>query len=155
MFDSKYSAYQQAVDLYNASETDASETLTAATNYTDLHNQQDQIDISVQNKKNGIAMDEARIENIDREITDYKATMQQINADERDAKASVTAVHGTEGGPSSPGSITQADHTIGWRAGGYGPFTGPGPGGRPPGPGPGGRPPGPGPGPGGPGPGTP
>lgn len=63
---------------------------------------------------------EGEIKVLDDEINALNNELAQLNVEERDAKASVQAVHGTEGGPSRPSEIKQATHTVGYRVGGEG-----------------------------------
>lgn len=63
---------------------------------------------------------EGEIKVLDDQIEVLNNEIAQLNVEERDAKASVQAVHGTEGGPSSPSTITPATHTVGFRVGGEG-----------------------------------
>lgn len=78
---------------------------------------------------------EAEIEQIDRNVQSYEVQLEELNAQEKIAKADVEVTHATQGGPARPSSISQATSTVGRRSGG--PGSGMGPMG-PMGPGPGG-----------------
>ena len=92
----------------------------AKTNGDDLHTQLGVSKGTSGDLSRSIAGDEAKIQALDDEIANYSAQIEKLNADERDAKASVQAVHGQEGGPARPGSVTPVKHTVGYRVGGYG-----------------------------------
>lgn len=90
------------------------------TDGAEIHSQYGKSKGEVGSKEKEIYEKQRDIEKCDQELSNYKEIMQQLNAQERDAKASVQAVHGTEGGPSRPGSITSVNHTVGYRSGGVG-----------------------------------
>jgi hypothetical protein len=68
MFDSKRSTYESDVDVYNREETESSQRIKTFDTYADIHAQGDSVEISVQQKRQGIRDDEIEIEKIDREI---------------------------------------------------------------------------------------
>ena len=86
----------------------------------ELHRQFGQSKGEVGRIENEIYDQRRAIEAIEAQQSEYNSQMQQLNAQERDAKASVQAVHGTEGGPSSPSTITPLESTIAYRTGGPG-----------------------------------
>ena len=114
--------YANQVDIYNKSETKADEKLSIAKSYAEMKEQQDVIDISVQQKQNAIESDVQEAAKKQAEIDALSERSSAVEAEARDARASVQAVHGTTdgNGPSDPYGITQATHTQGYRSGGYG-----------------------------------
>ena len=85
-----------------------------------MDEQLNDISTSIQNKQNSIAAQLALIEEKEAELQRLSARMDALNAEIRDARASLQAVHGQEGGPAYPADVTQADYTSGYRYGGYG-----------------------------------
>ncbi len=68
MFDSKRATYESDVKHYNKEETDTSEKIEIYNNYSDIHAQSDNVEISISGKREEIKDDEIEIERLDREI---------------------------------------------------------------------------------------
>lgn len=150
-FKAQYYSYEKDVDDYNAtvkeyednvSEDDKNElrnqgvdveAITIQDDFKSLHDQSTNLDTISTYVQASIKDQESEMEKIDRDVQSYEVTLEELNAQEKTAKANAEVVHATQGGPANPGSIRPAQSTVGRRTGGPGSGMGGGPGG--PGPG--------------------
>ena len=95
MFDSKRSTYESDVDVYNREETESSQRINKFSTYSDIHAQGDAVEISVQQKRQGIRDDEIEIEKIDREIKENQVNQTvEVNGETislEDAQSDISA----------------------------------------------------------------
>lgn len=152
-FKAKYYSYSKDVEDYNATvdnyeattsqedqdalkkEGISIEKISNEGDFGKLHSQSGDLDTLSTYVQASIKDQEAEIEQIDRNVQSYEVQLEELNAQEKIAKADVEVTHATQGGPARPSSISQATSTVGRRSGG--PGSGMGPMG-PMGPGPGG-----------------
>lgn len=141
-YDKDVSILNEAIDEYNRSDTkdiEISKISDTIDNFGDLHEQSGDLDISTKDIQTSIKNQETEIERIDNVIASEQVKLQELNADEKQAKSNVEVTHSTQGGPANPRDIKASDSTVGPRTGGPGSGMGPmgpmGPGGGPGGPG--------------------